>query len=101
MNSPIENILVLNRLLGDAESELVTVLTDLAAANERIAALEAEAAAASAVMCEQQQLLAAHQHASVLAYEANQVLAAEVFRLRAQVMGETPVLAPPAGCWRN
>lgn len=101
MNSPIENILMLNRLLGDAENELATTLSELDDARAQITTLQAEAAAAAAVMCEQQQLLAAHQHASVLAYEANQVLAAEVARLRCQVMGGIVVLAPPAGGWRN
>lgn len=74
-------------LLTECDRELAAAMLDLDAAHRREADLAAELIEARGIIAEQQQLIAAHQHAAVLAMEAYQRQAAELDRWRARVMG--------------
>lgn len=68
---------------------------------QRAETAEAELAELRELTTQQQDLIAAHQHASVLAHHAYHALALEADLLRGMVMGGIIVLTPPPGGWRN
>lgn len=84
----------INGALADAFAEIERL-------QARVAELEADLVQHRELTGQQQELIAAHQHASVLAHHAYKALAVEADRLRGMVMGGIIVLTPPPGGWRN
>ncbi|MCE7937069.1 MAG: hypothetical protein DYG90_00415 [Chloroflexi bacterium CFX6] len=92
-----EDLRLAIRRLGESRAEVLR----LADYRQRAEATEAELAELRELINQQQELIAAHQHASVLAHHAYRALALEADRLRGMIMGGIIVLAPPPGGWRN
>lgn len=92
-----EDLMLAIRRLGESRAE-VLLAGDY---RRRAETAEAELAELRELKARQQDLIAAHQHASVLAHHAFRALADENDRLRGMVMGGIVIVRPPAGGWRN